>query len=151
MVLLDPFHLTSEPDIKFDPLTVIVNAAPPPVAPGGEIDVKTGAGGFVTEKLRAPEVLPSGFRTVIETVFAVRISFAVMDASTSLLFTNVVERSLPSQLTTAPFANRDPMTASVKAGLPAIALDGTSDVKDGVGFVAVKITDSALVKIFLAL
>ena len=62
VVLLLPFHVTTEPFIKFVPLTVSVKAGEPAFADVGEIDVVVGVAGVtagVTEAHVVPTLIPS--------------------------------------------------------------------------------------------
>ena len=65
----EPLKSTVDDALKFVPLTVRVNCAPPAIVEMGEIEVVVGTG-FLTVNVCAPEVPPPGpgFMTVIESV-----------------------------------------------------------------------------------
>ena len=48
--------------------------------------------------------------------------------------TKVVVRALPFQFTTEPEVKSLPVTVRVKAGSPAVALEGEIDITEGMGF-----------------
>src|SRR5438105_4311334 len=77
------------------------------------------------------ETLPSGFATMTSALPAAAISEAAIEAVSCVALTNVVVRALPFQRTTEPLTKLPPFTVNVKAGLPAVALLGDSDVKLG--------------------
>ena len=83
VVRSDPFHRTTEPAIKFDPLTVRANPAPPAVALEGLRLVRAGTGfnGFIV-KVNALEMPPpgAGLNTVTDADPATAMSAAVIDA-----------------------------------------------------------------------
>jgi hypothetical protein len=57
-------------------------------------------------------------------------SDAGIAASTCVLLENVVLRALKFQLTVEPETKFDPCAVRLKAGPPAVALDGLSEVSD---------------------
>src|ERR1700722_3745174 len=67
-----------------------------------------------------------GLVTVMETVFVVAMSAAVMAAVSRLPLTKVVVRGLPFQLTVAPATNPVPFTVRVNGVPPGTAVSGTS-------------------------
>ena len=84
MVRFDPFQRTTEPVIKFVPLTVSVNPDPPAVAEVGLklVVVGTGLSGLLIVKVWALEVAPpgAGLNTVTWAVPAVAMSAALIAA-----------------------------------------------------------------------
>jgi hypothetical protein len=134
-----PLNFTAEVETKPVPFTVSVNAAPPAVAPEGESDVIVGAG-LLTVKLLAAEVPPPGaaFVTVTGKVPAVAMAVAGIVAVTSVVLTNVVVAAVPLKLTAEPLTKPVPVTVSVNAAPPAVALEGESDVIVGAGLFTVK-------------
>ena len=56
-----------------------------------------------------------------------------------MLLTKLVVRSDPFHRTTDPETNPEPLTVSVKARPPAVALDGESEVIDGAGLLMVNV------------
>ena len=64
---------------------------------------------------------------------AAPISAAVMAACNCVALTNVVVRLVPFQFTTDPLMNPVPFTVRVKAAVPAVAVDGDSEVIVGTG------------------
>ena len=72
---------TTDPETKFEPVAVKVEAGPPAVAELGEMAVSTGSGG-VTVKVTAAEVPPPGvgLKTVMDSVPAEAMSDAGMAA-----------------------------------------------------------------------
>ena len=123
VVRATPFHRTDEFETKFEPVTVRVNAAPPPLARTGEIEPRTGTG-FSTRKSSRLDRPPPGARATIGTVLPRTRSEAGIDASRREALTNAVVRSLPSQVTTDPEMKPVPVTVRVKAPPPTGALDG---------------------------
>jgi hypothetical protein len=132
-----PFHLTTEPDIKFVPLTVRVKAAPPAVAELGlrPVVVGTGLSGMLIVKVWALEVPPpgEGLNTVTLAVPAVAMSEARIEAVSCVDETKLVLRSKPFHLTTEPEMKLVPLTMSVKAAPPAVAEVGLRFVVVGTG------------------
>ena len=92
-------------------------------------------------KFNRLEVPPpgAGFTTVTGTVPAVPMSAAPIDAVSCAELTNVVVRAAPFHCTTAPDTKLLPLTVSVNAGPPAVALLGTSDVSVGTGFASLSV------------
>jgi len=129
-----PFQFTVEPFTKLLPVTVSVNAAPPATAPAGLKLVSVGAG-LLTEKVSAAEVPPPGVgvKTVTGTLPPVAMSAVVMPAVSCVALTNVVVRALPFQRTVEPLTKLVPVTVSVKAGPPAVALVDDNAVSVGTG------------------
>jgi branched-subunit amino acid transport protein AzlD len=129
-----PFHCTTEPESKFVPVTVSMNAAPPAVVLVSESEVAVGAG-LLMAKVRAPDVAPpgEGFATVTEAVPAAATSLAKIAAVNWVLLTKVVTRALPFHCTVAPETKFVPFTVRVNAAPPAVALEGESEVAAGTG------------------
>ena len=82
-------------------------------------------------KVRALETAPPGFSTVTEALPAAAMSAAVIAAVRWVALTKVVVRFAPFQRTTEPLTKLLPFTVSVKAGPPAAALLGESEVNVG--------------------
>src|SRR5262245_4104524 len=132
--------------VKPEPLTVSRNAPPPGCAVIGLIDVSTGVGlvgvAVFTVNVALPDVPPPGLEvnTVTVRVPLLVMSAAAIDALSWVEDTNVVVRLLPFQRTVeAPLTKPVPNTFNVKAGVPAVALDGLKPVIDGTGFVGAEI------------
>jgi mRNA-degrading endonuclease toxin of MazEF toxin-antitoxin module len=136
-----PFHCTVDPETKFVPVTVRVKAAPPAVALEGESEVALGFG-LLMVKVRAPDVPPpgEGFTTVTEAVPGVAMSLAEIAAVNFVPLTKVVVRALPFHCTTELVTKFVPVTVSVKAAPPAVALEGESEVAVGTGLLMVKVS-----------
>lgn len=141
VVFAVPLKLTVEVDTKFVPFTVSVNAAPPAVALLGERVVMVG-NGLLMVKVADAEVPPpgAGFVTVTLIVPPVAISAARMAAVSCVALTNAVVFAAPLKFTTAPLTKPVPLTVSVNAAPPAVALAGDSDVMTGAGFVPVPLS-----------
>ena len=127
----EPFHCTDAPERNPLPLTVSVNADPPTVALAGFREVSMGVG-LLTRKLRPLDVSPPD-TTVIVAVPAAVVRLAETGAVSWPAFTNVVTNPEPFHCTDAPERNPLPLTVSVNAGPPAVALVGFRDVSTGVG------------------
>ena len=135
-----PFQFTVAPETKLLPLTVSVKAAPPAVALAGESEVSEGAVGFDTVNVNALDAVAPGLMAVTWAVPAAAMSLAGMAALTCVALTKVVERAAPFQFTVAPETKLLPLTVSVKAAPPAVALAGESEVSEGaVGFDTVNV------------
>jgi len=135
-----PFQRTTELVTKFVPVMVSVNPPLPATAVDGLIVVIVGDG-FVMVKVAVLDVPPpgAGLKTVTFAVPAVAMSLAGMAASSRVLETKVVVRSLPFQRTTAPLTKFVPVMVSVNPPLPATVVDGLIVVIVGDGFVMVKV------------
>jgi hypothetical protein len=118
-----PLKLTTELEMKFVPVTVIVKPALPAIVEVGLMEAVDGTGlvGVVIVNVCAPEVPPPGvgFVTVTEAVPVASTSEARIVASSVELEMNVVERDEPFQLTLEPDTKLVPVTVSVKSELPA--------------------------------
>lgn len=136
-----PFQRTTEPLMKFAPVTVSVKAAPPAFTVFGLKLVSVGVGfGWAIVKAVAFEVPPPGvpLKTVTCAVPALAISAAVICAVNCVALTNVVVRALPFHRTTEPFTKPVPLTVNVNAASPACAEVGFTLVIAGVGLLIVK-------------
>jgi hypothetical protein len=129
-----PLKFTTDVELRFVPLTVSINPAPPANALDGERDVIVGTGLF-TVKAEFPDVPPpgAGLVTVTFSVPAVAMSAGVIAAVTCVALTKVVVLAAPLNFTTEPETNPVPFTVNVKAAPPAVALVGESDVIVGAG------------------
>ena len=114
---------------------VKVCARAPTVAEAGERLVIVGTGLF-TVKFTEFEVPPpgEGLTTVTETVPAVAMSPADIAAVNCVPLTNVLARALPFHCTVEPETKFVPLTVSVNADPPAMALEGEAEAKVGPGF-----------------
>ena len=92
-------------------------------------------------KVKAPEVPPPGVgvNTVTEAEPAVAMSAAEMAAVSWVLLTKVVVRDVPFHCTTEVDRKFVPVTVSVNAEPPAVALLGETIVSVGMGFVALMV------------
>jgi len=144
VVRADPFQLTTELLMKPFPFTVRVKAAPPAVAVDGESEVMLGKGFDALIVNEEPADVPppgAGLNTVTCAVPAVAMSVAEMAARSCELLTNVVVRADPFQLTTELLIKPLPFTVRVKAALPAVPVDGESEVMLGGGFDALIVNE----------
>src|SRR6187549_1851232 len=106
------------------------------MAPAGYCWYCTQAGklqppGADTVNVDAPEVAPPGLATETWAVPAVAMSAAAIAAVNCVLLEKLVVRDAPFQRTAAPETKLLPLTVSVKAGPPAVALAGTSELIAG--------------------
>lgn len=131
----EPFHCTMEFETKFVPVAVNVNAAPAAVALEGEMLVSVGAG-LLTVNVTAEDTPPpgAGLNTVTLTVAPAARSLAGIAAVSCMALTNVVVRLAPFQRTTELEIKEAPLTVSVVAASPALALEGEMEVMLGRGF-----------------
>jgi hypothetical protein len=106
----------------------------------GESELIVGRGLF-TVKFEPAEAPPpgAGFVTTTGKVPAVAISAAVTATVTCVAFTNVVVLAAPPNVALAPLTKFVPLTVSVKAAPPAVALVGESEVIVGAGLLTVKL------------
>ena len=137
---LDP-KFTVAPATKPVPVRVSVNATPLTVAVAGAIEVSVGPETALIVNDRLPDVPPpgAGFVTVTVAVPAVAISAAVIAAVNCVALTKVVVLAAPLNFTTEVDTNPDPLTVSVKAAPPAVALVGEREVAVGAGLLMVKV------------
>ena len=138
VVRLLPFQRTTDEPLKFVPVTVSVNPAPPAVALAGAIEVSVGAGLLIVN-VCALDVPPPGVgvKTVTGMVPAVAMSLAEIAAVSCVLLTNVVVRLLLFQRMTDVIAKFVPVAVTVNAAPPAVALVGEIEPRVGTGFVDV--------------
>ncbi len=138
MVRLVPFHFTTDPLMNPVPATVNVNAAVPAVALTGDsvLIVGTGFAAALIVNVAVTVVPPpgAGLVTVTCAVPAVAMSAAAIAAVTCVALMYVVVRLDPFQFTTEPLMNPFPLTVSVNAAAPAVALLGDSPIIAGTGF-----------------
>jgi hypothetical protein len=101
-----------------------------------EVTVGVGLGAELMVKVSEPDVPPpgAGLCTVTVAVPEEPRSEARICAVSNVLETNVVTRWLPSHNTCEVETKLVPLTVSVKADPPALALDGKSEVRVGTGF-----------------
>jgi hypothetical protein len=130
-----PFHCTAELAIKLEPFTLKVNAALPAVAEEGERLEASGTGALMVNDCCA-DVPPLGpeFTTVTDAVAEPATSAAGTCALSCAAETYVVASADPFQFTSELLIRPAPFTVNVNAALPAVALDGWSDVIAGLGF-----------------
>src|SRR5207245_1251786 len=130
-----PFHRTTEPAIKFAPVTVSVNPEVPAIARFGLSDDVVGTG-FVIVKVCALDVPPpgAGLNTVTCAVPAVPRSGAAIVAVSWVAGTNVVARFAPFHRTVEPEMKFVPVTISVRPDAPAVTEAGLKPVVVGIGF-----------------
>jgi len=124
-------HITFAPEVKFVPVTLSVNAAPPAVAELGLSAVIVGAGGLMVNTLAAE--VPPLVVTVTLTVPAEAIIAAVTGAVTVVALLTVVVNEAVPHITVAPVTKFVPVTLSVNAAPPAVAELGLSAVMVGAG------------------
>lgn len=136
-----PPHLIVAADVKFLPLTVRRNAAPPAVAELGLKLVIVGSGGLMVN-VAAAEV-PPAVVTVTLAVPTVEIRLAGTEAVSSVELTRIVVSAVPPHLATAPEAKFVPSIFSVKATPPAVAESGLRLVI--VGIATMPVPDNAIV------
>jgi hypothetical protein len=152
-----PFQCATELAMKFVPVSVIVNPTLPALADEGDsaVNVGTGLTGLIVN-VSAFDVVPEGapcaralpiplktivgVNTVTDAVPTLAISVAGTVAVSCVALTNVVVRLAPFHCTSEVLMKLPPFTVIVNAGVPAIALFGTSEPSDGTGVVTVKVT-----------
>jgi hypothetical protein len=157
-----PFHCAVDPLMKFVPVNVSVNAAPPAPVSVGEIAVSVGTGfAALIVNVSAFDVVPDGnpcgrmlvgfappprftvgVKTCTEAEPAVAISAAVIAAVNCVELTNVVARLLPFHCATDVLMKLLPFKVSVNAAPPAIAEFGASELSAGTGVVTRNCNDS---------
>ena len=137
---LDP-KFTVAPALKPVPVILSVNPAPPTVAVVGATEVSAGPEAVLiaNDKLADEPPPGAGLVTVTVTVPVMAISVAVIAAVNCVAFTNVVVLVAPLNLTTDVGTNPVPLTVSVKAAPPAVALVGEREVAVGAGLLMVKV------------
>jgi hypothetical protein len=124
-----PFQRTTAPDWNPLPFTVSVNAGPPAVAVVGAILPIVGPLAIVKLTAFVVSVLDS---TVTWAVPGAAIRFANTGAVTWVSLITLVASAAPFHCTAVPVVNPVPFTVSVKAGPPAVALLGLSELIVGV-------------------
>jgi len=139
VVRFAPFQRTTAPLPKFVPFAVKVNPGPAAVPVFGVSDVRVGAAP-VTVNVTALDVVPSEFTTVTCGVPVAATSALRIDAVSCVALAKVVVRFAPFQRTTAPLRKFIPFTVRVKAGPPAVAVFGDSDVRVGAAPVTVNVS-----------
>jgi hypothetical protein len=131
-----PFHRTWEDETKLEPVTVSVKAGPNAMVLVGESGgVMTGAG-LSMVNVCALEVPPPGvgLKTVTEAVPPFAMSEAGTVACSCVAVWETIARLLPFHITWEDGIKLEPVTVSVKAAVPAMALAGDSgDVVAGTG------------------
>jgi xanthosine utilization system XapX-like protein len=129
--------------MKFVPVAVSVNAAPPAIALVGLMEVSVGTGLFaaLTVNVEAAEVPPpgAGFVTVTGKLPTAAMSATVIAAVTWVALTKVVVRAFPLNFTEEVETKPVPFTVRVKAAPPAVAPFGESEVIVGAGLLIVKV------------
>src|SRR5205809_1167862 len=126
--------------MKFVPVAVSVNAAPPAAALLGESELSVGTGLLIVN-VWALEAPPPGvgLKTVTGAVPTVAMSPARICAVSCVLLPKVVVLALPFHRTTDEVLKFVPVTVSVKAGPPAVALLGEIELSVGAGLLMVKV------------
>ena len=145
-----PFHLIVVPLMKLVPSTVSIKEALPAVALLGVKTLSIGTGLLgVMVKGKAELVPPpgSGVKTVTDTDPAAIKFVAGTSAVNCVGLIKLVARSTPFHLTTEPLTKLLPVTVSVKAALPAIAVTGLIETITGTGLftttvLMVKVSDA---------
>ena len=137
---LDP-KLTVAPVTKPVPVRVSVNAAPLTAVVAGAIEVSVGPETALIVNDRVLDVPPpgAGFVTFTVAVPAVAMSAAVIAAVNCVALTKVVVSAAPLNFTTDVDTNPVPLTVSVKAAPPAVALVGEREVSVGAGLLMAKV------------
>ena len=130
-----PSNWTTEPETKSTPLRVSVNPAPPSNAMGMLSDVSVGAG-FSTASGNGNDVPPPGpgLTTCTEKVWIVARSPIVTGTVNVNGSTKVVARAPPLNSTTELETKLLPLTVSVNAASPTLAMGGSSNASVGAGF-----------------
>lgn len=134
-----PLKFTIAPFTKPTPLTVSVNAVEPATALEGKREVSVGTGLLIVNDTAFDVPLGAGLVTATVAVPAVAISAAVMAAVSCVALTKVLVLAAPLNFTTDVDTNPVPLTVSVKAAPPAVALVGEMDVSVGAGLLMVKV------------
>ena len=129
VVLLTPFHFTTAPVTKPEPVTVSVKAGSPATAVNGVRLMSAG----MTVMLTALEVKldGAGVMTVMGKVPTVVISVATIDAVNFAEVTKVVWRLIPLKRTAVPATKPAPLTVILNPRSPALTVAGEIVVIDG--------------------
>jgi branched-subunit amino acid transport protein len=136
----EPLKSTVDDALKFVPVTVSVNWAPPAVVDVGEIEVVVGIG-FLTVSVCAPAVPPpgAGFTTVIESVPPT----VMFPAGTVILMVvlemKVVVNGTPLKSIVEEALKFVPVTVNVKDGPPAVVDVGEIELVVGTGLLIVNV------------
>src|SRR5436189_279917 len=126
--------------MKFVPVAVSVNAAPPAAALLGESELSVGTGLLIVNVCALEAPPPGvGLKTVLGSAPAVAMSAAGICAWSCVLLTKVVMRSAPFQRTTDELLKFVPVAVSVNAALPASALGGEIELSVGTGLLIVNV------------
>ena len=136
-----PFHCRIDEAMKFVPVAIRVNPAPPAATLLGEIELSVGTGLLWIVNVCALEAPPAGvgLKTVTGAVPAVAMSFARICAWSWVLLRKVVVRIAPFQRTTDELLKFVPVAVSVNAALPATALLGEIELSVGAGLLIVNV------------
>jgi hypothetical protein len=140
VVRLTPFHLTTEVEEKFVPVTVSVKAEPPAGAQAG-LRLVMVRGGMRIENVSAFEAPPpgAGLKTVIGTFPVAVILAAGTVALNCVGEPKVVARSAPFRLTLDPETKSLPYTFKVKLGPSTVTAPGFKAVSTGTGLTMEKV------------
>jgi len=136
----EPLKSTVDDALKFVPVTVSVNCAPPAIVEVGEREVVVGSG-LLTVKVCEPEVPPPGpgFTTVIRSVPPIAMDDDGTVIVIVVLETNVVANGTPLKSIVDEPLKFVPVTVSVKDGPPAVVEVGEIEVVVGTGFLIVSV------------
>jgi hypothetical protein len=136
-----PFQSTTVPVTKPLPVTVSVKPAVPAIADVCDDPVNTGTA-LLTVNVAAEDAPPPGvaLKSVTESVPAVARSASGTVAVTSVELTNAVASATPFHCTTERLSRLVPITVSVNAALPVVAVFCESEVSVGTGLSIVKVT-----------
>ena len=136
----EPLRSTVDDALKFVPVTVKVNCAPPASVEVGLIAVVVGTG-FFTVKVCAPEVPPPGpgFTTVMESVPPTAISEAGTVTEMVVLEMNVVVNGTPLKSIVDEASKFVPVTVSVNEDPPAVVEVGEMELVVGTGLFIVRV------------
>jgi hypothetical protein len=133
-------HCTDESDTNPEPFTSSLNAPLPSITSEGENEEIVGTGLF-TVNVAAADVPPpgDGVSTEICAVPAVTMSEAGTTAVISVALTKVDANDVPPHCTIDPATNPEPLTCSVSAEPPVIALAGVIEVIEGAGLSTINV------------
>ena len=137
-----PFHLTTAPETKPEPVTVSVSPAVPTAAVFGPRLEITGAG-TPTWSVAALDVPPpgAGLTTTMLSDPAAAMSVAKIAAVSCVVLTKLVARSCPLTRTTEPWTKPEPVTVRSKAAPPAETELGLRPVICAGGLPTVRLTE----------
>ena len=119
----EPFHSTTAPERKPEPLTVNVNAGPPAATEAGAMLVTVGAC-VVIGNVAVLEVTPLGLIRVTMAAPAAATRFAGTVAVACVALAKVVERGEPFQRRTQLVAKLTPVAVRVNDAEPSVAEAG---------------------------